>query len=253
MNSYSKKLPREHLKLVAKKLSKKLVNSEYKHNRVLDPTKVNPKAAEKIKAYVREGFENAVKADRERRHRKARQTAKEPVDATLVVDITSLTQKAKDGSDVDDEDATISDDDKQLESKAETSTPLTPMDMVPPSEGLKRKRQSPNNFDGFNAANSSSTPSKRLRSVTPPFDTPPALQGSDALALDESHNEGGLEQTYPNAGGVELDHQLQAPPPPPPPPPPTAELDTAEGHLEEDREESGLRETFVAQHEVHIE
>lgn len=245
MNSYSKKLPREHLKLVAKKLSKKLVSSEYKHNRVLDPTKVNPKAAEKIKAYVREGFENAVKADRERRHRKARQTAKEPNDVTLVTDETSLTQKAKVGSDVDDDDTIISDDDKQPEIKAETSTPLTPMDMVPPSEGLKRKRQSADNTDGFYAANTS-TPSKRLRSVTPPFATPPALQESDVPVLDETQNEGGLQHIYPNTDGVELNHQLQAPPPPPPPPPPPAQLNTAEGQLEEDREEPGRQETIVA-------
>ena len=245
MNSYNRKLPKDNLKTVAKKLSKKLVQSEYKNNRTPDPTRLNPKSEAKIKAYVKEGFENAVKADRESRRRKAKLIAKpSATGASAESDNTSRGEKAKDESEAEDEVALMSDDDKHANSKAEASTPLTPMDIVPPSEGLKRKRQSLNDVNRSNAENAMSTPSKRLRSLTPPASPPSA----DARMLDETHND---DTPLPSEDADDVIEQLKANPPPPPPL--TSRPDLSENGFDERDAELDLPRGIPVCQEVHIE
>lgn len=60
MQKFSKQLPKEDLKKFAKEVGKKLVASDFKHNRVEDPTKISEKQEKKVKSYVREFFERAV-------------------------------------------------------------------------------------------------------------------------------------------------------------------------------------------------
>lgn len=60
MDKYRNKLPKDDLKKFAKDISKKLVASDYKNNRVQDPTKITEKQEKKIKQYVKDFFDKAV-------------------------------------------------------------------------------------------------------------------------------------------------------------------------------------------------
>ncbi|VBB86748.1 Putative histone-lysine N-methyltransferase, H3 lysine-36 specific SET2 [Podospora comata] len=54
------KLPKEDLKKFAREVNKKLVSSDYKNNRVEDPTHISSKQEKKVKKYVRDFFDRAV-------------------------------------------------------------------------------------------------------------------------------------------------------------------------------------------------
>ena len=60
MQKFSKLLPKDDLKKFAKEIGKKLVASDFKNNRVDDPTKISEKQEKKVKKYVRDFFEKAV-------------------------------------------------------------------------------------------------------------------------------------------------------------------------------------------------
>ena len=60
MDKFRNKLPKEDLKKFAKEIGKKLVASDFKHNRVEDPTKITDKQEKKVKKYVKEFFDKAV-------------------------------------------------------------------------------------------------------------------------------------------------------------------------------------------------
>jgi hypothetical protein len=60
MQKFSSQLPKDDLKKFAKEVGKKLVASDFKNNRVEDPTKISEKQEKKVKKYVREYFEKAV-------------------------------------------------------------------------------------------------------------------------------------------------------------------------------------------------
>lgn len=61
LDKFRHKLPKDDLKRLGKDLAKKLVASDYKNNRVSDPTaKLNEKQARKIKTYVKEFLDKAV-------------------------------------------------------------------------------------------------------------------------------------------------------------------------------------------------
>ncbi|RAL68682.1 hypothetical protein DID88_007390 [Monilinia fructigena] len=77
MQRFSAKLPKDDLKKFAKEVGKKLVASDFKNNRVEDPTKISEKQERKVKKYVRDYFEKAVEKkkamDRKRAERKRRE------------------------------------------------------------------------------------------------------------------------------------------------------------------------------------
>ena len=60
MSRYTHKLPKDDLKKFAKEVGKKLVASDFKNNRVEDPSKISEKQERKVKKYVKEFFERAV-------------------------------------------------------------------------------------------------------------------------------------------------------------------------------------------------
>ncbi|KAH6654171.1 hypothetical protein BKA67DRAFT_592423 [Truncatella angustata] len=60
MDKFRHKLPKDDLKKFGKEINKKLVSSDYKNNRVEDPTSVSKKQEHKIKKYVKEFFDKAV-------------------------------------------------------------------------------------------------------------------------------------------------------------------------------------------------
>ena len=68
------KLPKDDLKKFAREVNKKLVASDYKNNRVEDPTSISTKQEKKVKKYVRDYFERAVvkyKEQQEQQKKKA--------------------------------------------------------------------------------------------------------------------------------------------------------------------------------------
>jgi hypothetical protein len=75
MQKFSSQLPKDDLKKFAKEVGKKLVASDFKNNRVEDPTKISEKQEKKVKKYVRDYFEKAVEKKRaidKKRREKAR-------------------------------------------------------------------------------------------------------------------------------------------------------------------------------------
>ncbi|KAK9795742.1 hypothetical protein SCARD494_04713 [Seiridium cardinale] len=60
MDKFRHKLPKDDLKKFAREISKKLVSSDYKNNRVDNPTSISKKQEQKVKKYVREFFDKAV-------------------------------------------------------------------------------------------------------------------------------------------------------------------------------------------------
>ncbi|RYP18374.1 hypothetical protein DL765_003986 [Monosporascus sp. GIB2] len=77
MDKYRDRLPKDDLKKFAKDINKKLVASDYKNNRVEDPTTISEKQERKVKKYVKDFFERAVEKYKEHKQQKtARQAAK---------------------------------------------------------------------------------------------------------------------------------------------------------------------------------
>jgi len=78
MDKFHGKLPREDLKKLARDVNKKLVASDYKHNRVQDPTvPLSSKQAKKVRKYVYDFFDRALQKYLEYQKRKAQYTSKE--------------------------------------------------------------------------------------------------------------------------------------------------------------------------------
>lgn len=71
MNKYTRKLPKEDLKRLAKEISKKLVASDYKNNRVSDPTAISSDRARGAKKHVKEFLDKAVLKFKEHERRQA--------------------------------------------------------------------------------------------------------------------------------------------------------------------------------------
>lgn len=74
MNKYRKKMPKEDLKRYAKEITKKTVASDYKRNRVDDPTRISREHEKAVKKHVYEFFDKAFKKYRE--HEKKKQVYK---------------------------------------------------------------------------------------------------------------------------------------------------------------------------------
>lgn len=75
MDKFRHKLPKEELKRFAKDVSKKLVSSDYKNNRVADPTTISEKQEKKIRKYVKDFLDRAVQKYQEHEKRKAERAA----------------------------------------------------------------------------------------------------------------------------------------------------------------------------------
>lgn len=70
MDKFRHKLPKDALKRHAKDVSKSLVTSDYKHNRVDDPTTISEKQEKKVKKHVKDFFDKAVVKHREHEKKK---------------------------------------------------------------------------------------------------------------------------------------------------------------------------------------
>ncbi|CAG8124305.1 unnamed protein product [Penicillium olsonii] len=145
VDQYKHKIPKDDLKRFAKETAKKLVESDYKKNRVTDPTKVSSKHQQTVKSYCKSFFDKAASKYETREKRKSMKSE----DATPVPDV---------DADVDG-DAQILDDEVALPSPDDEEA------------SLKRKREGTLNVDGANDGDIS--PSKRQKSTPPPPPPPP--------------------------------------------------------------------------------
>ena len=226
MDKFRNKLPKEDLKKFAKEIGKKLVASDFKHNRVEDPTKITDKQEKKVKKYVKEFFDKAVakkaahdKMKVNKKHDSAtdghgpKETSNGSSSTTVEVDAENAI-KVEEPDDMD-----LSDDGEEI-GQPPLSVPATPNLDTPSDEGLKRKRDDLG--DSFDTT-PSETPNKRLK--------------------DEDMD------------------GLPSPPPPPPPPPAEdiimqmdedAELAAQEEALMRENEEALMRENEEAMHDAEL-
>lgn len=201
MGKFKNKLPKDDLKRFAKEvrvseelksitrtnliilqISKKLVNSDYKNNRVEDPTHITSRKEKQVKQHVKEYFDKAAAKRRDHERKKAEQKEKNAVVAEPI-------QKAADPivkeEESDEEPGVNLSDDEIEKDKQGSDTPNTPPDQVMHGDGLKRKRDETGDTVAVEVEDENATPSKRLRSETPPPPPPPPPPPSDGHGLGE--------------------------------------------------------------------
>ncbi|RAL05616.1 SET and WW domain protein [Aspergillus ibericus CBS 121593] len=202
VDKFKHKLPKDDLKRYAKDVAKKLVNSDFKNNRVGDPTKIDDKQQKKVKKFCKEFFDKAVAKHRAYEQRKTERQSK----------------GADSKPDVEDEalDVKMSDDEDDRAPAQDEETPATTTDEL--QGNLKRKREDdPSAGDGSTTEYTTPSSSKRQRSSTPPPPPPPPPMSpgnEQAQSGDDSNMKSDTDELTP-ADKPPFD----SPPPPPPPPP----------------------------------
>ncbi|KAM7197708.1 methyltransferase [Rhypophila sp. PSN 637] len=147
MDKFHHKLPKDELKKLAREINKKLVASDYKNNRVDDPTSITPKQEKKVKKFVKEFFDKAVVKYKEHEKKKAdrlaggRSSAKSPSRETTQTPAAEATPVKNDVdlSDMEVEDAasTTSSDRKRKRENEPESAGQTPSE----TPSLKRVKE----------------------------------------------------------------------------------------------------------------
>ena len=174
------------------KISKKLVSSDFKNNRVEDPTKISSRQEKHVKKYVKEYFDKAVAKKREHEKKKAERKSQVGELAASPVPVIASDVKKEEEESEGDQDMAMSDDDEDGKPKLESATPVTPSDQLLQAEGLKRKRLDNEDADSMKLEDNESTPSKRIKSESPP--PPPPPPPADGTPPDStSFSNGGME------------------------------------------------------------
>lgn len=199
MQRYTKLLPKDDLKRFAKDAGKKLVAADYKNNRVEDPMTVSESHVKKIKKYVRDFYEKAVKK-REVIDQRRKEKLANKATSKLENSSSSLTNGKHDVA-------------PTPEQEPEDDVEFSDNESLPPIPDSPAAPATP--------ITDSSTDNKRKRPKDEGESTPGGTEDSDPKRLKESP-----------VGSAD------APTPPPPPPPPASgapeALDNAEGELLED-------------------
>ncbi|KUJ12779.1 uncharacterized protein LY89DRAFT_192605 [Mollisia scopiformis] len=187
MQKFTKQLPRDDLKKFAKEVGKKLVASDFKNNRVEDPTKISDKQEKKVKQYVRTFFEKAVEKKKAMDKKKKEKEALKLANGGPSNGVSKSFEESK--TEVKEE----ADDTMEL-------TPNTPVDMTasphpsisatPSFSDLKRKREdteselTPGGMDGAES-------NKRLKEedATPPPPPPPPPAESPGMEIEVEETE----------------------------------------------------------------
>ncbi|TQW00458.1 SET and WW domain-containing protein [Cordyceps javanica] len=169
LDKFRHKLPKDDLKRLGKDISKKLVASDYKNNRVTDPTaKLNDRQARKIKAYVKEFLDRAV-------HKYAAQKKEQGTPGGSAENSAiqlSETATAGKGDDVELSDLDMDDSPASRKRKHDDAADTDLPDATPTTDGPEMKRLKE---DEVGAA---ATPS-------PPPPPPPPLQDEGAELTEE--------------------------------------------------------------------
>lgn len=178
MQKFRHKLPKEDLKKFAKEVGKKLVASDFKNDRIENPTKISEKQEKKVKNYVRAYFEKAVakKGDLDRRRKEKERggiikQSNEMIE--VVIDMATQSQDEKD------EDETI-----------EMSPSSIQQDTTPGTPSAKRKRtESSEITGGDDLSDSVKRIKEESKDNTPsPPPPPPPPSGGSHDNCDEDHD-----------------------------------------------------------------
>jgi [histone H3]-lysine36 N-trimethyltransferase len=179
-DKYRHKLPKEELKKFAKEINKKLVASDYKNNRVADPTHISSKQEKKIRSYVKDFFERAAKKYQDHERRKAERAARLPTNGDR-----DSSPKAEADEAAIKEEADLMDDGA-----------LSDIEDASPSSSVERKRKRDGEDEVASASvTPSETPSmKRLKeedleAPSPPPPPPPPPEGAGAPELSAEREE----------------------------------------------------------------
>ena len=202
------------------------MESDYKHSRVEDPTKITPSQERHVKKHVTEFFEKAVLRMRERDDKDAakkkhdglpQETSTVSVDVDAKQDEESGAENRMDMSD--DEDGKPR---PETVTPIRSTTPMTPAEQFTNGDRLKRKRDGEAESNGVGVSEAESTPKKQLRSETPPPPPPPPpppAQDSPEVVifqhvslLRDTAPEGPIEQSQMMVNGASS--PPQAPPVP---------------------------------------
>lgn len=189
MDKFRHKLPKDDLKKFAKEIGKKLVASDFKNNRVEDPTKITSKQEKKVKKYVKDFFDKAVAKKATHDRLKAEKKAK-AVETSASKDIDGAASSSIEESmkfEADDEIEMSEDEDEA--GPIEVSVPVTPAVETPSEENLKRKRD---DLGDLYDSTTDDTPFKRVKdeedsepSPPPPPPPPPVEEMQTAIEMDE--------------------------------------------------------------------
>ncbi|KAH7418501.1 hypothetical protein BKA64DRAFT_200885 [Cadophora sp. MPI-SDFR-AT-0126] len=197
MQKFTKQLPKEDLKKFAKEVGKKLVASDFKNNRVEDPTKISEKQEKKVKSYVRDFFEKAVEKKKVLDKKKAEKAS---LNGTGLNGSASTSASGANGNKGAEDDEQDPDPDPTIDSSPTaldappSSLPATPSISASGSNSdLKRKRDDENG-DGDETPtgiglgvgdDSFSDSNKRLKEEeSPPPPPPPPPAGGIPLDVD---------------------------------------------------------------------
>ena len=190
-----------------------------------DPTQISPRQEKQIKKYVKDYFDKAVIKKREHEKKKAERKAKEGKTEESTPAAEEIDEKKEEEDSDEGEPNAISDDEDQ-KPEAMSETPLTPLGQTTNGDGLKRKRQL-EGFNGVKIEDEDATPSKRVRSTTPPVPPPPSsgLPEDEYDAMDiygeysgsTSRSYQDMENGLSPINGVKMELIEQPTPPPPPP------------------------------------
>lgn len=168
MDKFRHKLPKEELKKFAKEVSKKLVSSDYKNNRVEDPTSITEKQERKVKSYVKDFLDRAVQKYQEHEKKKSERAVRDNAKTSQHVVInTQDTSADKSNGDIamtDDEEAGATPGSADLKRKRTDDLVGSPDSIPSETPFLKRLKENEND-----------APSP------PPPPPPPPPDGDDTL------------------------------------------------------------------------
>ncbi|TPX23641.1 histone methyltransferase set2 [Coccidioides immitis] len=253
VDKFKHKLPKDDLKRYAKEVAKKLVNSDFKNNRVEDPTKISEKQVKQVKKYCKEYFDKAVAKHRAYEEKKAERKSKGSVKATTSATIdkaettsTKAPPQFDGAAETGDEDSDVQLSDAEYEDGQEESSHHS---------GLKRKRTDDEDFENDHE-NGGVSPTKRQRSASLPIIPPPpppmspsnlVLDDGSREALKRQRTEGAEDDEYGDSTISSGKRQRSETPPPPPPPPPPADIppENIESENENDKDQEELQDYDV--------
>ncbi|KAH2207151.1 histone methyltransferase set2 [Aspergillus fumigatus] len=198
VDKFKHKLPKEDLKRYAKDVAKKLVNSDFKNNRVEDPTKISEKQQKKVKAFCKEFFDKAVAKHRAYEQRKAEKQAKGG---------NSKADEMISGHNTVEDDVKLSDGEAEKVEENDNSMSSDPQGI------LKRKREDEMDI-GEGAAEEAMKRQKSSTPIPPPPPPPPPLGDEEQPTPN-----GTGEDDFLAENGVSMLHSPGSAPTPPPPPP----------------------------------
>lgn len=184
------------------------MNSDFKNNRVDDPTNIDDKQQKKVKKYCKEYFDKAVIKYRahEKKKKTTDQQGKGADDPKADEDAAVNGESEDEGVDV-----KMSDDEGDNPEENIKDTPGDTEEAIELGGSLKRKRDE-HHAEDENGSGSLS-PSKRQRSSTPPPPPPPPIMSPDANEEQDGEEPDEMIQV-----GDNLTTKGTIPPPPPPPP-----------------------------------